>query len=129
MPKPKLALYSKNLGQCSCYSRLSNDEFETETANTQRRFLRKIKEVDADLGLVCLCSALRKPERLLRAKIFAQPLPILAYFESANHDLIELATQRGAQDFLFANMEMGEIRQIISKTIRTGGLRRFLEFC
>jgi AraC-like DNA-binding protein len=130
MPKPKLVLYSKELSNCSCYSRIFNHEFEMVTTETEKEFLKKSRNINANVAVLCFCFAKEQNvEELLRLEAITGPLPVLACSKFYNPNFIRLAAQRGIDNFLLCNMDVRRIRQLIFTALRGKGLRRFLESC
>jgi AraC-like DNA-binding protein len=130
MPKPRLILYSKELSSCPCYDRIFNHEFEMVTTETEEEFLRKSRNINANVAVLCFCFAKEQNvEELSRLEAITGPLPVLACSKTFNPNFIRLAAQRGVDNFLLCNMDVKKIRQLIFTALRGKGLKRFLESC
>jgi AraC-like DNA-binding protein len=130
MPKPKLILYSQELPNCTCYERIFNTVFESQSADTVESFLSSIQTAKADAAVVRCCSAQEESvEELLRLDALAGPVPVLTCSRKLNPSFIQLATQRGVDRFLLCDMPEEKIRDLIYEAIQVGGLKAFLETC
>lgn len=130
MPRPKLILYAQELATCPCHARVFNHEFEMVSTETAEDFLKKAKHVNADVAVLCFCSAEETDvEELSRLDTLTGPIPVLTCSKVHNPNFVRLAAQRGVDNFLYCDMGVDRIRQLILTTIRGSGLRSFLEFC
>jgi AraC-like DNA-binding protein len=130
MPKPKLILYARELSTCSCYGTIFNHEFEMFITETEKEFLRKFRDINLDVAVLCYCFAEEKDvEELSRLQALTGPIPVLVCSKTYNPTFIRLAAQRGVNHFLLCDMGVEKIQQIILTAIRGNGLRSFLEFC
>ena len=130
MSKPKLILYSQALACCNCYEQIFNTEFDTLATDIEGEFIKKIHQEEADLAVVCFCSAKKKDAKaLLRLEALSGPLPVLTCSKALNPEFISSAARQGIDCFLLCDMDKEKIRHLIYEALEGGGLREYLESC
>jgi AraC-like DNA-binding protein len=130
MAKPKLVLYAQDLANCPCHDRIFGHDFEIVTTEAEGDLLKKVRDIDADVAVLCFCSAEEEDvEVLSRINSLTGPIPVLACSKTYNLEFVRLAAQRGVNHFIVCNMELGKIRSLILSAIRGTDLRTFLESC
>lgn len=130
MAKPKLVLYAQDLANCPCPDGIFGRDFELVTTEAEEDFLKKIRQVSADVTVLCFCSAKEEDVRALsQLSSITGPIPVLACSRVYNLEFVRLAAQRGVDHFLVCNMEPEQIRNLILKAIRGTNSRTFLESC
>lgn len=128
MTKPKLILHSKTLSNCACQIRALNHEFEIIVTHTEAQFLQTLKDISADIVVLCFPFAEESNiEELLRLDALSGPIPVLVCTKIYNPNFIRLAAQRGIDHFLLCDMEREQLQQLIFAALRGRGLRAFLE--
>lgn len=128
MPVPKLILYSSTFSTCPCHKWMFSREFELNITQTRQEFLLNIKNINADVIVLCFCTAEEKDiEDLLHLEAFSGPIPVLVCSKTYNPNFVRLAAQRGIDHFLLCDMDKSKIHKLILQAIQFGGLRKLLE--
>ncbi len=126
---PKLILYSQTLTRCTCYENIFNHEFETVTTHNKVRFKKQIQTAEADVGVICLCSAQDKDlEETMPLESLAGLLPLLTCSENLNEDFVSRMGRRGVQRFITCDMMAEKIRSLVYEAIKYGGLLEYIQF-
>lgn len=94
MLRPKIVLFSQDLRRCHCYHGIFHNEFEVHFIDTVDAFVKKTTDGDADVAVICFCSASeQEAEHLLPAVSHANRLPVLTCTKTLDPDFIQMAAQ------------------------------------
>lgn len=130
MFKPKLVVYSPEPPRCTCFHQIFNAVFECHTAVSSASFKTKIKTIDADAAVVCLCSApTEQASELLSLAAVCGTIPAVACSKFFTPDFVQQAAQQGIDRFVLCDTAPEKIRELILEAIRHGGVKAFVESC
>jgi AraC-like DNA-binding protein len=127
MLKHRILLFCPEQKKCIYHDYIFNKDYEILTTNTEKQFLNYLKKFPVDAAIMCFYSAeVLDVEKLLSLDAITGPIPVLTCSKDLNPEFIRIAAQRGISRFIFSDMGVEKVKEIIIDAIRNHGLREFM---